>query len=159
MGWRPPGSSQQTSTSKAACCWARRRPGFQHHLSVALAAPLRQGGVSFPPLFGLPDASGDSDKKPGVYLSCLRFEACRQSQLQPRNNVLVQYICWGLDHVNTAVHLSSPLNISLYSSLNQKEQQPHNRGILHSYDFRLKSGKQAASCLSFICFRADAYPN
>ena len=131
MGWRPTGSSQQTDTSTVACYWPRKRPGFQHRLNV-LTAPLRQGGVSFLPLFGLPGAGGDNDKKPGVYLSWLCFEACRQSQLQPRNNVLVQYICWGLCHINTVVHLSSLLSISLYSSLNQKEQKSYNRGILHS---------------------------
>ena len=132
MIWRLPGRSQQTYTSSAACCWPRKRRDFQHHVSVVLKAPLRQGGVSFLCFFGLPGASGDTDKKPGVYLLWLCFEERRQSQLQPRNNMLMQYLCCGLWHINTVVHPSPLLSIFLYSTLNQKEQKSHNRGILYS---------------------------
>lgn len=68
MSWRPPGRTQQTNTTTATHCWPRKRPGFQHYINVVWAAPLRQGGVSFLPLFGLAGANGDNEKKPGVYL-------------------------------------------------------------------------------------------
>lgn len=111
VGWRPSGTSHQTNTSTVARCSPRKRPGFQHPIKTVFTALLRQLPLS---TFS---TSENNVKTLAVHLSCLCFEACRQSHLCLGNDLVVEYIHLGLCHVNTVVHLSSLLNVSLYSSL------------------------------------------